>query len=215
MALIPTFSDDVSAGEYNYIRLNRENVYKDYSNGVENVTDSLKGYLILSGDRNALSQLLQTSIKHENNDYESLKFRILPKVSNVIPGYDKYFKTGLYNTSLNSSVYFRVKPNIDSNSDDSKSQDISLVMLGSNKIKLSPEKTDKTILSKDTNNYVCSLFGIRKTSSRKTKKGRKYVLMTDGFYIGSGSKKEYIDGKQRIILLFDFNEMKLGSILFK
>lgn len=205
---IPTFSDDVSAGDYNYIRLNRGNVYKDYSNwDEESVSDSLKGYLILSGDRNALSQLLQTSIKHENNDYESLKFRILPKVSNVIPGYDKYFKTGLYNTSLNSSVYFRLKPNIDSNSDDSKSQDISLVMLGSNKIKLSPEKTDKTILSKDTNNYVCSLFGIRKTSSGKTKKGRKYVLMTDGFYIGS-KRKEYIDGKieNHFIIRFQRNE---------
>ena len=207
---IPTFSDDVSAGDYNYIRLNRENVYKDYSNwDEESISDALKGYLILSGDRNALSQLLQTNITHENNDYESLKFRILPQVSYIIPGYDKYYKKGLYDTSLNSSVYFRVKPNNDSNSDDSELQDISLVMLGSNKIKLSPEKTDVTILSKDTNNYVCSLFGIRKTSSGKTKKGRKYVLMTDGFYIGSGSKKrEYIDGKieNHFIIRFQRNE---------
>ena len=206
---LPTFSDDVSAGDYNYIRLNRENVYKDYTNWNEpSVSDNLRGYLILSGDRNALSQLLQTSITHENNDYESLKFRLLPKVSNVIPGYDKYYQRGLHDTSLNSSVYFRVKPNIDSNSDDSKSQDISLVMLGSNKIKLSPEKTDKTILSKDTNSYVCSLFDIRKTSSGKSKKAKRYVLMTDGFYSSSRRKREYIDGKieNHFIIRFQQNE---------
>ena len=213
---IPTFSDEVSAGDYNYIRLNRENVLKDYSNWNElNVSDNLKGYLILRAERKALSQLLQTNIQLiqtniESGYYESVNFRLLPKVSNIIPGYNQSNTEQVYDTPLNSSVYFRVKPNVDSNSDNSKLEDISLITLGSNKIKLSPEKTDKTISYKDTSSYVCSLFHIIKASSGKNKKTGKYVLMTDGYY--SGNKKiEYIDGKVENHFIIRFQQNETGE----
>ncbi|GIS52713.1 MAG: hypothetical protein Ct9H90mP28_4290 [Paracoccaceae bacterium] len=221
---IPTFSDEVSAGDYNYIRLNRENVLKDYSNWNElNVSDNMKGYLILKAERNALSQLLQTNIQLikrniESEYYESLNFRLLPKVSNIIPGYSQSYNQSnteqVYNTPLNSSVYFRVKPNVDSNSDNTKIEDISLITLGSNKIKLSPEKTDKTISYKDTSSYVCSLFQIVKASSGKNKKTGKYVLMTDGYY--SGTKKiEYIDGKIENHFIIRFQQNETGEHLIQ